>query len=247
MAKPDERILAPLPLLVRDDNVYPRHHVEAGHVGALVDALKMGAILPEIVASPVKPKPEKGRPSYRIVDGVHRYEAYRRVVGENAAVQIILRYYASEADLVLDAIALNAAHGRPLDRMDQARAVLIAENVGASLPSIALTLQIPEAKVEKLRIRVAYAEEAELASVPGTNQIVLKRPAAHLRGRTLTVAQIEAHNMMPGTSLLLTARQLRAALEADMIDIEDERLHDELRRLSRTLSEWLMDPGRKAA
>lgn len=222
----------PLAALVEDLTIYPRHAVDPHHIASLVDAIRAGNTLPPIIV-------EKG--TNRIVDGMHRARALRKVLGENGTVAAITKEYATEADLLLDAISMNASHGRKLDRMDQARAVLLAEAAGVSVQAISVVLHMPEEKVQQLRIRVAYTE-------PGGPPVVLKRPAAHLSGKILTEEQRHAHQSMPGTSLLLTARQLRISLESGIANSEDGKLRLELVALQGALGDWLVaHPGEVAA
>lgn len=217
----------PLAALIEDLSIYPRHAVDPQHVSSLVDAIRSGVILPPLVA-------ETGtKDTHRIVDGVHRLRAIRKAIGENATASVILKQYASEADLLLDAIAMNSAHGRRLDRMDQARSVLLAEAAGATVQMISVVLHVPETRVQQLSVRIAYVDKKD--SPP----IVLKRPAQHFQGQTMTAAQALAHQSMPGTSLLLTARQLRLALSTGLANSEDSPLRVELVKLSGVLTEWL--------
>jgi len=228
----------PLAELVEDTSVYPRHTVDGSHVGALVDALRAGATLPPIIAD---------RASKRIADGFHRYRAYREVLGDNSSVDVELREYASEADLLLDAIALNSCHGRRLDRMDQVRAIRLAEKAGATIPQISLVLHVPELKIEKMRVRIAFAPAVSERTIPGTREIVLKRPAYHMAGKTLTAAQEDAVVSSVGTSLALAAMQLRKCLDSRLANANDPRLVAELQALFPVLEEWLSELQKEAA
>jgi hypothetical protein len=228
----------PLAELVEDMSVYPRHGLDEQHVGQLVLALKSGATLPPLVADAA---------SKRLVDGWHRSRAYRRVLGENAAVAVDLRSYASEAMLIEDAVALNAMHGRRLDRMDQVRAVLLMERAGVERVRIAATLHMPEERIEKLRIRVALAPPGDDGQVPGTGMVVLKRPMAHLAGTQLSREQVEAHESQAGTSHLLQVHQIRDALRYHLVNPEDERLHTALVELRDELHRYLGDAKGVAA
>lgn len=222
---PGVPVLVPLASLVEDLQIYPRHAVDPQHVGALIEALRVGVELPPLVV-------EAG--GNRIVDGIHRNRAFIRVLGEEASVAVVFRTYANEAELLLEAIRLNSAHGRRLDKMDQARAVYLAEQAGASTQALSVVLNITEQKVEQLRVRVAFVEHQE-----GGMPLFLKRPARHLQGQTLTYEQATAHQSMPGNSLLLTARQIRLALTTGLANAEDPMLRHELARLLPVLRRWL--------
>lgn len=212
----------PIADLVEDLSVYPRHAVDEANVTSLVRALESGATLPPIVVD---------KASKRIVDGIHRGRAYRRVLGAAGAVDVDLRSYKDEASLLLDAVAMNAVHGRQFDAIDRTRAVLMLEKQGVETLKIAAALHIPEAHVQKIKVRVATATHMSDQTVPGTRRIVLKRPVHHLAGTKLTDEQVDAHSRAPGVSYLLLTRQLTEGLRTHLLNLEDAKLMDALRDL----------------
>jgi hypothetical protein len=225
MVSKTKAVVVSLPLaeLVEDMAVYPRHAVDDVHVARLVKALEVGETFPPLVAD---------KKSKRLSDGWHRARAYRRVLGASGVVDVELRDYANEQELLLDAIALNATHGRPLEKMDQVRCVILAENIGVDVPRIASAMRLSVQEVKKLEIHIAYApKESTASTVPGTTTLVMKRPVRHLSGTTLTKEQAEAQVSVPGTSYLLLAEQLYDAVTLDMANRNDERLMEKLREL----------------
>lgn len=228
--------LATLPVaeLIEDLTIYPRHSVDSAHVQAMVFALQSGAMLPPVVAD---------RKSKRITDGWHRARAYTRLHGPTATVSVELVDYASEREMILDAVARNAAHGRRLDAIDRTRSVVLLRAAGCTDAQISIALHVPEERVEKLAVKLASGSQTAAGTVPGTGTIPLKRCVLHLAGSRLTKGQAEVHHMLPGTSFLLVARQLRRGLEEDMVDLTDEKLVGELTALRGVLSEKL--PGGK--
>lgn len=220
----------PLATLVEDLSIYPRHRIDDVHVGALADALEAGAVLPPVVAE---------AKSKRIVDGWHRVRAYRRVLGAEGVIDVELREYKTDAEVLLDAVALNASHGRRLDRVDQVRIVAMGEAVGIADSRLAVAMSITPDKIMKLRIRIAEAPTANAEAVPGTLKIALKRPARHLSGEILTEEQVAAHAAAPGTSYLLVAHQLRDGLRYGLADRADDRLREALGELGEVIGEWL--------
>jgi len=217
----------PIAALVEDTAIYPRHSVDDMHVNGLVMALRAGVTLPPVVAE---------AKSRRIVDGWHRVRAYRKVLGPQASIDVDLRTYKSEGDLLADAVALNSSHGRRLDRVDQVRAIYLLEEAGVQRERIALVLHIHETRVEQLRVRVAMAEPAE-GGAPET--IALKRPVLHLAGTELSKEQRTVHDSMAGTSFLLQAHQLRDALRFDFVNRADDRLIEALQELQHELAVFL--------
>lgn len=226
----DKRTTLPLSELVEDMDLYPRHAVDTSHVSQLVQALHSGAQLPPIIAD---------ADSKRIIDGFHRSRAYRRVLGAAGVVDVVLRKYESQAEMVYDAAALNATHGRRLDAIDRTRCVIMLRAAGFNDEQVGTCLRVPAEKVEKLAIKVATAAATSDQIVPGTNAISLKRSVRHLAGSQLTPPQVKAHATLPGTSFLLIARQLCAGLQNDMVNLEDEKLVEQLKVLRVLIDESL--------
>jgi hypothetical protein len=95
-------------------------------------------------------------------------------------------------------------------------------------------LKVPEQKVQTLRVRVAVSQQTG-ATIP------LKRSFVHLSGLKLSPLQEHAHDVAPGSSLLLTARQLRLQLEARTANPHDQKFIEELRLLRAAIDAWLRD------
>lgn len=205
----------PIASLVEDVNLYPRHAVDSAHVSALALAIESGVELPAVVAD---------RKSCRIVDGFHRCRAYRRILGPDAKVPVEFIEYINEAEMVRDAVARNARHGRRLDGIDKTRSIIMLRNVGMSDEEIGMTLHVPPKHVKKLAVRIATAPKSTDGTIPTTSHIALKRSVAHLEGARLTKKQANAHKSMPGTSLLLLTQQLTKAIENDLVNYEDDQL-----------------------
>ena len=209
----------PLAELVEDMDLYPRHAVDVAHVQVLVFALEAGATLPPIIAD---------KKSKRITDGWHRGRAYRRVLGPTATVDVELINYKSEAEMRLDAVVRNAMHGRRLDAIDRTRSVVMLRHSGFNDAQIAAAIKLPEKRIEKLAVKLATGPKSSGETVPGTSVIALKRSVAHLEGQRLTKSQTKAHALLPGTSFLLIAKQLWQGLSEDMVNLEDNRLVEQL-------------------
>lgn len=222
----------PIAELVEDMAIYPRHAIDEAHVAILADAIRSGVTLPPLVAD---------RATKRIVDGWHRLRAFRRILGATGTVEVDLRKYASDAELFLDAVALNAAHGRRLDRVDQVRVVMLAERIGITEVRVAAVLHVPAERIPLLRVRVAKLPNGVEGAIPGTRQVALKRPLFHLAGQTLSAGQAAVMHTVPGTSYLLIVRQLAEGLTHRMLDPADERLRAALVALYALLGTYLAE------
>lgn len=220
----------PVGTLIEDFSIYPRHAVDSSHVAALAEALRIGQTLPP----PIVEKTSK-----RYVDGWHRGRAFERVYGPDAPIQVDMRTYKSHADLVRAAVDANMTHGRRLDRVDRVRCAVLLREVGLEPAQIALTLRVRESVLESLQLRIAAVPAGATGSIPGTNDLPLKRSAAHLAGKSMTGAQATAHAGLPGTSLTLVAKQLTSALRAGLVDPTNDRLHAALMDLRAVLDAYL--------
>lgn len=213
--------------LVEDLDFYPRTQVSSVNVTNLVSAIEAGAELPPIVAD---------TKSKRIVDGFHRRRAYLKVLGTNASVQVELRSYATEAELFADAVATNSRHGLPLQEIEKRRIVLRLQDLGIGNDEIANVLQTSPDRVEKIQLKVATVVDGAGDSL---RLEPLKKPVFHMQGQQMTQVQAKAHRSAPGTSYLLTVRQLRDAVKFDLINRADGRMVEALTALSEDLREYL--------
>jgi hypothetical protein len=204
--------------LVEDFSLYPRNTVSDTHVNDLARALSAGESLPPIVA-------EKG--TLRIVDGVHRRRAHIKSFGDEATVEVDLRTYESEAELYLEAVRFNSAHGRKLDRHDQTRIVLRLQELQVEPSAIALALHVPEQEIRTLAIRVVYDEAG--TAVPQ------KRGLEHLRGTVLRPEQVTAMKSVRSAEVGRLCLELTRLIEHDLVDYEDSRVVDRLMSLNRVL------------
>ena len=90
--------------LIEDFDLYPRTTVDSLHVARIADSLAAGETVPAIIVDP------KGR----VIDGLHRRRAALRVWGDDAMIECEVRTYANDKDAYLDAVRLNARHGKAI-------------------------------------------------------------------------------------------------------------------------------------
>lgn len=208
--------------LVEDFSLYPRNHVDTTHVSDLVRALQSGQDLPPIIAD---------AETLRIVDGFHRNRAYRKHLGDEAVVTVELRKYKSEAELFLDAVALNAHHGRKLDRHDQSRIVLMLREMKVDDHTIAVSLHIPEANVQTLSVRVVYE--------PNGDAFPAKRGMKHLHGQTMTADQLRVIGSVRSAEAGRLCLELSRLLDTGLVDLDDQQIIDRLRALTKSIESAL--------
>jgi len=209
--------------LIEDPDLYPRHAVDAAHVSRLVAAIESGADLPPVVID---------ADTNRIVDGWHRARAHRRAYGDDAAITVEARHYSSEADVIADAVAANAGHGRPFDSQDRTRAALMLQRAGFDNEQVARTLNITVHRVEQATKKVAVVrkkpEPAKPIAWPQDGKV-----------RKLNARQAEVMRSSSGWRPSQTMRQLARELEVGLVDLDDPNNIDALRELYARCSEAL--------
>jgi hypothetical protein len=208
--------------LVEDLSLYPRLQVDDWYVSRLAEALRSGATLPPIVAD---------RASKRIVDGFHRRRAALRVHGPTAEVDVLFRDYPDERSLYLDALRLNAHHGKRLSTAEEVRAVLRGQELGIEPRVIADTLAIRVEKLEGLLERKTARGTVEPV-------VVLKPSFDHLAGQQLTQQQELANKHSGGHQASFYARMLIQLLESGAVDESNRALMERLKKLYELLGKF---------
>lgn len=201
--------------LVLDFDLYPRPTVDTTHVNSLFQALESGAEFPPIVAC---------AKTHRVVDGFHRVKCYKRAEVDECLV--LLKTYASDAELLADAIRANAAHGRRLTPFDRSRCLLLAERYGLSDDDVADALQLSVDRIRELRV-------STFASC-GKEPIALKRTIKFMAGKKLTTRQCDANRKLGGMNAAFYVNQIIELLESGLIDHSNDVLMARLAKL-RTL------------
>jgi hypothetical protein len=214
-----------LSTLVLDERVYIRGGLDGANVTRLTQAMKAGGPTPPIVVDMA---------TGRVVDGWHRSEAYRRMLGADGEVEVEERTYASDKEFMLDAITLNAAHGKQLSAYDQAVALTRALEVGLTTDEVATAFYILPQQLGAL--------EARKTARRGDLHVAIKQTAAHMAGAQLTDRQFLAAQRTGGMSPLHYVNQVINLIEGDLVDPENPRLTARLEHLAGLLGRW---SGRK--
>jgi len=201
--------------LVLDWDLYPRQNVDSQHVGNLCDAIRGGASLPPIIVD---------AKSKRVIDGFHRYRAFRREFDGDPVIGVELREYASDREMLLDAIRLNASHGRALTKQDKTRCLLLAKKYRVAVKMVAQALCMRPSDIKALA-------EGRVASSKSGRPVPLKRGLDHLAGATLTDEQIDVLPKLSGMPATFHARQLILLIETGMLNTSDADTMEVLREL----------------
>lgn len=204
--------------LVLDYKFYPRQHLNNYHVNEIIEALKAGVHMPPIVAD---------KSSYKVVDGWHRIEAFRRLWGEKVNIDTELKEYASEAEMFQDSIRLNASHGQALSAMDGAHCLAKAKEFQLEPVVVATLLNITTERAEEL--------VSNRMAISSDGPIVLKGSTAFLAGRRLTQEQVDHNRKAGGLHPTFYINQVISMLESDSVNWDDTRVVSALKKLAEIL------------
>lgn len=196
--------------LVFDWNLWPRHKAETldiTNLNQLKDALRAGMRFPPVIVD------EK---SLRIIDGFHRTRATLDVLGDEGAIEVEFRRYASEAEMFLEAGALNN-HGLKLGPLDRAHFILKARRMKIPPAAIATALGMdPKKMKEFIEKRSAKTQAGEVIPLPAG--------ARNLAGMVLTESQEHFARTSNGCLPEMYARMLLNALNADALTLEEKTI-----------------------
>jgi len=222
----ERRMSLSVDLLLHNELYYPRARVDEDNVTRIREALRLGEKMPPLVVD---------AESRRIVDGVHRWTAYRREYGPEHKVDVLARVYANEAERLADAIALNVGHALNLSNWDILRSADLAEQVGLPLERLA---QLVKWRPEKLFDYRA----SRMGRTLDDRRLALKRSIRHKLSEPLNPAQEQANAHLSGMQPAFHANQLTTLIGADLLPRNDETLRTTLIDLARRIIEWA-SPG----
>lgn len=217
-------LVVPVNELILDYDLYPRSSIDTQHAGYIAEALLSGAKLPPIVAC---------SKSKRVADGFHRCRGHLRAFGEDAKIEVEFRDYPSERDLFLDAIRMNAAHGKALDRHDRVHCSIHAKRLRIATDVVAVALHMSAQRYKDL------VQERMAISRSTGEAVPLKRTIEHLAGTKLTRGQEDANRKLGGMRQAFFVNQVILLIEQGLVDTEDDRLMERLAALEVALAGFL--------
>jgi len=210
--------------LVKDWSLWPRYEandLDSTNVKRLKEAIDAGVVLPPIIAD---------AKSYRIIDGMHRAEAYRLLFGDAAEASVEFRDYKNEKEMFLEAARLNAEHGLPLTPKDRVHVALTAKRKKIPLAAIADALGMTK---ESLK----FLENRRTATTNTGEKVPLSAGAMDLAGKKLTKKQEHYARTANGMLPIVNARLLLNALRANSYPLTENEifvlheLKDEIERV----------------
>lgn len=148
-----------------EEQIYPRFNKNAYYkwVLRLVDAIKTGADIPPIIVDQYN----------RIIDGLHRLEAYKLLGYTEVPVMSI--EVKDDVDALMKATEYNL-HGRSLATVDIVDVALRLQERNVSIDQIARTVKVPAPRL------LTWLSERTAAYIPTGELVPLKSPFAKVFG-----------------------------------------------------------------
>ena len=206
--------------LVLDFNLYPRNSIPAQNVRDIVHAMQAGATLPPIVAE------AKTR---RVVDGFNRTTAALKM-DTDATIDVEWRTYDNDGALLLDAIALNAAHGQKFSSYDVARAITLAETLSINPDLVADALHMTKEHIESIRATKTAIHSGQI--------VPIKRTLFHLAGGKITNKQMAGNEKAVGHHQVFLVNQVINLIESDLLDLSNAQLMERVQVLAGMLAQF---------
>lgn len=194
--------------LVEDFDLYPRAQVDQTHVRHIADAIEAGIELPPIIAC---------SKSKRIVDGFHRKRGYTLIYGKDHMVDVVLKDYKNDGDLFLEAMSLNANHGKNMSPFDRTHAIQKAFKFELDPELVASALNMRIDKVTEFKVERCARLENSRRVVP------IKMPIRHMAGKVMTKEQVDAIPKLGGNQQVFLINQLITLIETGLFDWSNER------------------------
>ena len=207
--------------LIQDREIYPRRNIVENKVNAYADALKIGAIFPAIV---VESKNE--RPTGRILDGYHRYEAFLKLGRKEIAVRLV--ECKDQLEAIRQSYLLNVEHGLPYSSIEIKQYVKTAEELGMTIKDIALDINKPEKKVHTMIKGFGITSSG--------NTIALKKGLGHLNQGKVTKKMEVLNNKWIGQSATVYASLLEQYLDASAMKSDDLKF---IKLMDKLTDRWL--------
>lgn len=187
-------------------------------VSRYAQAMRAGSDFPPLLVTP----------DGVIVSGNHRYEAYCQEYPDDHKVDVIVREFADQADMIETAIRENATHGNPLDGISRKRAVLKLIELGRSEQEVAKLLGCSIKRIMSLA--------GQYVVVRGEGKKPVKRGLEHLSGQKISKSQYQDHaDRDRAMHVVGQCEQLVRWLDNGWVDLEREENIDALRKLGEAI------------
>lgn len=205
--------------LVFDKSIFPRAAVDEAHVEMMREAERAGKTFPPYVID---------AKSLRVIDGFHRGRKDLLEHGGDHLVKCDARDFPNDGAMLVEAIRLNASHGRPLSKWDRASALAKCKGHKVAMKAAAAVLGMSLATVTA----IANGRVAHVAHRGGSvERVTIKRTIGHMAGQTLTEEQRSANDRLSGSEQETYVEQLLILVKARLVNMQNVALMAKLAEL----------------
>jgi len=208
--------------LVFDTSLYPRMKTSWLTAYQYAQSMRAGAVFPPITVGVFEGK-------HYVVDGWHRVEA-KKLLGEEY-IDAEVKNFKSYAEMFIEAVKLNIAHGKPLSVHEKVRVIHRLEEFGVSREEISQITRVPIDKITLFKTRIVIGANGQPTYLKG----ITKRAAEKSGGSVELVDQ--SRFMGRDVNSLLT--QLIEMIEGGIYPFEDEKTMELTVKLYRLIQEKL--------
>lgn len=202
-----------------DEALYPRYAQDASVKSSYAEAMRSGAVFP----------PLKVDQQGRLIDGIHRLEAYD--LNGIKVIPVEREKVKDDLDFFKRAMTANAHHGRRYTHIDYANMVLRGRALGLKDEEVAKLVYVTPGFLEEVT-RDWFALNGKSEQVP------LKRTIRHMRGRKLTEDQLVANKRLSGMQPQFYANQVALLCDNDLIDLDNPKVLTSLQTLQESLANF---------
>jgi hypothetical protein len=188
--------------LVFDQSLYPRSKPSLHNIAAIAEAMRAGVKFKPIVVE---------KKTWRIVDGVHRWTAWKQVHGKDSKIDCDVISESDEGKLLAMSVDLNAEHGLQLAAFERTDCLIRMERLGVTREDALKALRMTELKAERIdNTRTAY----RIGDTGEKEKVALKQTMRRFHGETLTAKQEKANEHSSGMKIQFYVAQLIYLLDA---------------------------------
>lgn len=216
-----------------DENLYPRNQVYWKNTQQLMCAIQTGATLPPIIVG------KRGN-RFVIIDGRHRFEAFRRLKKKKIAAMVT---HLEESHWFAEAVRLNTSHGHGLSYQEKLAASMILQRANYQPSEIAKIVHIPlETLLTAISERGAWLSGSDIKPVVAKGPIAKE---AKRKGRSWLEAAApgldEEQKILSGASFERLAEELLILLGDNHLDANDKNIVRLVTALFAASKSWISE------
>lgn len=213
-----------------DELLYPRNELSWRDVQRYISALQLGVEFPPIIVGK-----REGR--YVVIDGRHRYEAFRRAKKEKIPALVSKL---PESQWFAEAVRLNVVHGHSLSYQEKIRAAMILQRQKLNVEEIAKIVAVQSEQLQKViaerghwvhpdDVRPVVVKAAIAAKAAKNGRKWLEKEAANIE---------EKQGILSGAKIEPLIEELVLLLDSDLVDDSEENI-TLLTRLRTSINNWI--------